>query len=65
MTVRRRPVSFIKALPEGYDYRFIDFDGEIRLMGIHHEKKPIVVDLDGTIREIEVKFEFEANNGEI
>ncbi len=32
-----------KALPEGYTYRFVEIDGQTKLVGIRDDKPPIVI----------------------
>lgn len=60
--MNKREMIYIATLPEGYDYRFMEVDGVISILGAHPKKKPIVVDSNGTITEIEIE---EKVNGSI
>lgn len=53
--IKKRDMVYLFELPQGYDYRFIEVDGIISIMGVHPEKKPIIVDHDGTVTEIDLE----------
>lgn len=55
--MKKRKINFIAELPREYFYKFIEIDGVTKLIGAHPKLKPIVVELDGTFREIELKAE--------
>ncbi len=44
----KRPMSFsfIGELPDGYEYKIMDVDGVIKIMGVHKDKEPIAFFID-------------------
>lgn len=54
--MKRDGIRFIVELPEGYTYRFFENETGVFLMGINPDKKPIVVDAQGTITELELEW---------
>lgn len=52
--MKKRDIVFIAELPQDYDYRFVEANGIIHLLGVNPDKKPILVDLDGNVTEIDL-----------
>jgi|HubBroStandDraft_6_1064221.scaffolds.fasta_scaffold3205104_2 hypothetical protein len=57
--MKARSFQYIAELPSGYEYKLFQIAGEIRILGINPDKKPIAFTLHNTKELLEIDLEEE------